>query len=714
MDIVKTLSTELGVRETYVSNIISLLDEGCTVPFIARYRKEMHGTTDDQTIRDLAERLGYLRNLEEKKADVLSTVEALGKLTPDLRRQIEDAPTLAVLEDLYRPYRPKRRTRATVARERGLEPLAEAVLRQDLTDAALQKLALTFVDPEKEVPDVEAALSGASDIIAEDVSDSPLVRQDLKKDVEKTGCLVCTAKTEADTVYAMYYDYKEAVKSMPSHRILAVNRGEKEDVLRVRIDADRETELALITRRYVKGRGACSRLVEAACADGYDRLLFPSLEREVRAALTEKAEKQAIKMFGQNLKPLLLTPPVKGKTVLAVDPAYRTGCKLAVVDPNGRVLDTGVIYPTPPQNKKEEAAAKMRALIEKHRVDCISIGNGTASKEAEVFVAETIRPYAGRVTYAVVNEAGASVYSASKLGAAEFPQFDVSLRSAVSIARRLQDPLSELVKIDPRSIGVGQYQHDLPQKELAESLKNVVEDCVNAVGVDLNTASPSVLQYVSGVSSAVSQNIVSYRDEHGAFSSRGELKKVKGLGPKAFEQCAGFLRIPGGKEVLDNTGVHPESYAAAKALLKLVGADESRLGAGLPDLQKQVDALGREKVAAAVGVGLPTLDDIVRELTKPGRDIRDSLPKPILRADVLSLEDLVPGMSLKGTVRNVIDFGAFVDVGVHQDGLVHVSEMSERYIKHPSEVVKVGDVVTVRVLSVDVKKKRIALTMRKI
>ena len=454
--------------------------------------------------------------------------------------------------------------------------------------------------------------------------------------------------------------------------------------------------------------------MDAACVDGYDRLLFPSLERESRGELTEMAEKQAIKMFGQNLKPLLMTPPVKGKVVLAVDPAYRTGCKLAVVDANGKVLDTGVIYPTPPQNKKEESAAKVRALISRWGVNCISIGNGTASKEAELFIAETIRPYGGAVTYAIVNEAGASVYSASKLGAAEFPQFDVSIRSAVSIARRLQDPLSELVKIDPKSIGVGQYQHDLPQNELSASLKNVVEDCVNAVGVDLNTASPSILQYVSGVSASVSQNIVAYRDEHGAFATRMDLKKVKGLGPKAFEQCAGFLRIPGGREIFDNTGVHPESYDAAERLLRLVGVNKKDVGAGLPDLPKQVAALGREKVAAAVGVGVPTLDDIVRELTKPGRDIRDSLPKPILRADVLSMEDLVPGMTLKGTVRNVIDFGAFVDIGVHQDGLVHVSEMSERYIKHPSEVVKVGDVVSVRVLSVDPRKKRISLTMRKI
>ena len=714
MDITKTLSAELGVREQYVANIISLLDEGCTVPFIARYRKEMHGTTDDQTIRLLEERLAYLRNLEQKKADVTASITEQGHMTPELLSAIDAAETLAALEDIYLPYRPKRRTRATIAKERGLQGLADALLRQDLTDAALDALAASFVNADKEVPDLAAAYAGACDIIAEAVSDSPAVRKDLKADIAKTGRVGSAAKTEEDTVYSMYYDYSEPFSKIPAHRILAINRGEKENVLKVSLDADRETELDLIRRRYVRGRGEASRLVDAACVDGYDRLLFPSLERESRGELTEMAEKQAIKMFGQNLKPLLMTPPVKGKVVLAVDPAYRTGCKLAVVDANGKVLDTGVIYPTPPQNKKEESAAKVRALISRWGVNCISIGNGTASKEAELFIAETIRPYGGAVTYAIVNEAGASVYSASKLGAAEFPQFDVSIRSAVSIARRLQDPLSELVKIDPKSIGVGQYQHDLPQNELSASLKNVVEDCVNAVGVDLNTASPSILQYVSGVSSSVSQNIVAYRDEHGAFATRMDLKKVKGLGPKAFEQCAGFLRIPGGREIFDNTGVHPESYDAAERLLRLVGVNKKDVGAGLPDLPKQVSVLGREKVAAAVGVGVPTLDDIVRELTKPGRDIRDSLPKPILRADVLSMEDLVPGMTLKGTVRNVIDFGAFVDIGVHQDGLVHVSEMSERYIKHPGEVVKVGDVVSVRVLSVDLKKKRISLTMRKI
>ena len=714
MDITKTLSAELGVREQYVANIISLLDEGCTVPFIARYRKEMHGTTDDQTIRLLEERLAYLRNLEQKKADVTASITEQGHMTPELLSAIDAAETLAALEDIYRPYRPKRRTRATIAKERGLQGLADALLRQDLTDAALDALAASFVNADKEVPDLAAAYAGACDIIAEAVSDSPAVRKDLKADIAKTGRVGSAAKTEEDTVYSMYYDYSEPFSKIPAHRILAINRGEKENVLKVSLDADRETELDLIRRRYVRGRSEASRLVDAACVDGYDRLLFPSLERESRGELTEMAEKQAIKMFGQNLKPLLMTPPVKGKVVLAVDPAYRTGCKLAVVDANGKVLDTGVIYPTPPQNKKEESAAKVRALISRWGVNCISIGNGTASKEAELFIAETIRPYGGAVTYAIVNEAGASVYSASKLGAAEFPQFDVSIRSAVSIARRLQDPLSELVKIDPKSIGVGQYQHDLPQNELSASLKNVVEDCVNAVGVDLNTASPSILQYVSGVSSSVSQNIVAYRDEHGAFATRMDLKKVKGLGPKAFEQCAGFLRIPGGREIFDNTGVHPESYDAAERLLRLVGVNKKDVGAGLPDLPKQVAALGREKVAAAVGVGVPTLDDIVRELTKPGRDIRDSLPKPILRADVLSMEDLVPGMTLKGTVRNVIDFGAFVDIGVHQDGLVHVSEMSERYIKHPGEVVKVGDVVSVRVMSVDLKKKRISLTMRKI
>ena len=712
MDIIKTLSAEFSIRETYIANIVALLDDGNTVPFIARYRKEMHGTTDDQTLRAVADRLTYLRNLEKKKEDVLAAIDALGKLTPALSAAIADAATLAALEDLYRPYKQKRRTRASVARERGLEPLAALLFKQELRSGTPEALAAPFVDPEKEVPDAAAALAGAADIIAEDVSDDPAARKELKALIEKKGVLASKGRTEEDGVYAMYYDFGEAVARIPAHRILAINRGEKEEALSVRLDLDEDAALELLDRRFVRRGSISSDFVRDAVHDGYTRLLFPSLPRETRAALTEKAHRQAIKMFGDNLKPLLLTPPVKGKVVLAVDPAYRTGCKLAVVDENGKVLDTGVIYPTPPQKRTEESAAKVKALIRRYGVNCVSIGNGTASKEAEIFIADTLKDFGGRVTWAVVNEAGASVYSASKLGAEEFPQFDVSLRSAVSIARRLQDPLSELVKIDPKSIGVGQYQHDLPQSELSASLKAVVEDCVNAVGVDLNTASPSILQYISGVSAAVAKNIVAYRDENGAFVSRDQLRKVKGLGPKAYEQCAGFLRIPGGSVPLDNTGVHPESYAAAKGLLALVGKTEKDLGAGLPELKTQVAALGTAAVAEKLGVGEPTLNDIVLELTRPGRDVRDSLPPRILRADILSMEDLVPGMSLKGTVRNVIDFGAFVDIGVHQDGLVHVSEMADRFIRHPSEVVKVGDEVTVRVLSVDLKKKRISLAMK--
>ncbi|MBQ6018549.1 MAG: RNA-binding transcriptional accessory protein [Clostridia bacterium] len=712
MDLIKTLCAEFSVKTEHMQNIIALIDDGNTIPFIARYRKEMHGSCDDQKLREIADRLQYLRNLEKKKADVSAAITEQGKMTDEIAESIAAAETLAALEDVYRPFKQKRRTRATVAKEKGLEPLAELILKQQRGSAPPEILAREFVDPEKGVETAEEALAGASDIIAEQMSDSPEIRRELKNLIQNRGRIVSRTKTQDDTVYRMYYDYGEAVSRIPPHRILAINRGEREDVLRVSLEVDEAAALNVFYRPYIRRDSVFADFLKATAQDSFARLVFPSVEREIRNDLTEKADEQAIKMFGQNLKPLLMQPPVKGKTVLAVDPAYRTGCKLAVVDPNGKVLDTGVIYPTPPQNKKEEAAVKVKALIKKHGVDCISIGNGTASKEAEIFIADTIREFGGRVTYMVVNEAGASVYSASKLGAQEFPQFDVSLRSAVSIARRLQDPLSELVKIDPESIGVGQYQHDLPQARLKESLRGVVEDCVNAVGVDLNTASPSILQYVAGVTAATAKNIVAHRDENGAFASRAELKKVKGLGPKAYEQCAGFLRIPGGKEPLDNTGVHPESYGAAKKLLSLVGKTDALLSGGVPGIEQAVSAEGAEKVAALCGVGAPTIEDIAAELAKPGRDIRDSLPQPTLRTDVLSMEDLKEGMTLKGTVRNVIDFGAFVDIGVHQDGLVHISQITDRYIKHPSEVLKVGDTVDVKVLSVDAAKKRISLTMK--
>jgi len=713
MDIKEKLCSEFPVRPDHMENIITLIDDGNTIPFIARYRKEMHGSCDDQLLREISDRLQYLRNLEKKKEDYTAHIEELGKMTDELRDAIMAAETLAVLEDLYRPYKQKRRTRATVAKEKGLEPLALEILAQDKTEGTLEEMAEPFLDEEKDVRSIEEALQGANDIIAEIMSDSPEIRHDLKEIVSNKGIIGSSAKTEEDSVYSMYYDYSEAVSKIPSHRILAINRGENEGYLKVSLQIEDFAAMGVFYRHFVKTGSITTQFVKEAALDSYQRLVFPSIEREIRNMLTEKADEQAIKMFGQNLKPLLMQPPIKGKRVLAVDPAYRTGCKIAVVDENGKVLSTGVIYPTPPQNKKEEAAKKVHEWIQKYSVNCISIGNGTASKEAEIFIAETIKEYAGAVTYMVVNEAGASVYSASKLGAEEFPEFDVSLRSAVSIARRLQDPLSELVKIDPKSIGVGQYQHDLPQNRLEESLTGVVEDCVNSVGVDLNTASPSLLRYVSGITSSTAKNIVSYRDENGAFVSRAGLKKVKGLGPKAYEQCAGFLRIPGGKETLDNTAVHPESYEAAKKLLTILGIDSGKLSSdGAQDIESKLEAYGKAKAADECGVGIPTITDIAAELKKPGRDIRDALPSPMLRSDILSMEDLREGMELQGTVRNVIDFGVFVDIGVHQDGLVHISQITNRYIKHPSEVLKVGDIVKVKVLSVDVQKKRISLTMK--
>lgn len=714
MDIVKQLSEEFGLRADYAKNIVELIDDGNTIPFIARYRKEMHGSCNDQVLRDFSERLAYLRNLGKRKEEVLSAIGEQGKLTDELSEAIAAAKTLAEVEDLYRPYKQKRRTRATVAKEKGLEPLAEIIFDQQIKTGDISEIAAPFISEEKEVGSVDEAVAGASDIIAEIVSDNAEVRKKLKNIVHRLGTVVSSGDSEKDSVYRNYYDYSEPVEKIPSHRILAILRGENEEMLKVRIDCSDATCLNAVYSEFVKEKSIFTDIVKNACADSWQRLLQPSIEREIRNELRDRAYEQAVKMFGLNLRHLLMQPPVKDKVVLAVDPAYRTGCKIAVVDSTGKVLDTGVIYPTPPQNKTEEAEKKILAWIKKFGVDCISIGNGTASKEAEIFIANTIGKADRSVSYAVVNEAGASVYSASRLGAEEFPDFDVSVRSAVSIARRLQDPLAELVKIDPKSIGVGQYQHDVPSAQLDEALRSVVEDCVNSVGVDLNTASPSLLFYVSGLSASVAKNIVLYREENGSFRSRAELRKVPKLGPKAFEQCAGFLRIPGAENELDNTSVHPESYECVRSLLGLFGyklSDISSFSDGR--LRREAEKFGKAATAEKCGVGLPTLEDILNELEKPGRDIRDDLPAPLLRTDVMDINDLKPGMQLKGTVRNVIDFGVFVDIGVHQDGLVHISEISNKYIKHPSEVLSVGDVVNVTVLSVDPEKKRISLSVKK-
>ena len=712
MDISSILQSEFGIKKEFVDNIISLIDDGNTIPFIARYRKEMHGSCDDQVLRDFADRLNYLRNFEKRKEEIINSITEQEKMTDEIMSAIEQAQTLAALEDIYRPYKQKRRTRATVAKEKGLEPLADQLMEQKLNEEDFVKLAETFIDLEKGVESSEDAINGACDIIAEIISDDAAVRGKLRDLFNKGGDIVSVATKEEDSVYSMYYEYREPVRKIPSHRILAINRGEAEEFLKVSVEVDEGSAIKILTDAFVTSDTYTSELVLFCANDSYKRLIFPSVEREIRSELTANASEQAIKIFGLNLKPLLMQPPIKGKVTLGLDPAYRTGCKIAVVDAQGKVLDTTVIYPTPPQNKTEEAKEKLKMLISKHNVDVISIGNGTASKESEMFVADLIKELDRPVSYMMVNEAGASVYSASKLGAQEFPDFDVSLRSAVSIARRLQDPLAELVKIDPKSIGVGQYQHDLPEKRLDETLCGVVETCVNSVGVDLNTASPSLLSYVSGITSAVSKNIVAYREENGEFTSRAELKKVPKLGPKAYEQCAGFLRIPNGKNILDNTSVHPESYDAAKKMLDLFGFSEKDVTKNaLNNLKEKVQEKGLTNVAEILGIGVPTLKDIIEELLKPGRDLRDELPPPMLRSDILSMEDLKPGMELKGTVRNVVDFGAFVDIAVHQDGLVHISQITNRYIKHPSEVLKVGDVVTVWVLSVDVPKKRISLTM---
>ena len=712
MELKDRLAEEFKLNSAHMTNIIALIDEGNTIPFIARYRKEMTGSCDDQVLRDIYDRLTYLRNLEKRKLEIIEAITNLEKLTPELEKAVLEAKTLAELEDLYRPYKQKRRTRATIARERGLEPLAEIIFAQELKSGDVFEIAAPFVNEEKGVADVEAALAGAMDIIAEDISDNAELRKDLREYAHKTALLASKNSKDEDSVYRTYYEFSESVLTVPSHRVLAINRGEKEGFLKASVKIDDEAALTLVRNHTLKEKSITESYVTDAGADSWGRLIFPSLEREVRNELTDKANEQAIKMFGLNLKPLLMQPPVHGKVVLAVDPAYRTGCKIAVVDATGKVLDTAVIYPTPPNNKVAEAKVKIKDLIAKHEVEIISIGNGTASKESEMFIAETIKEIPQKVSYMVVNEAGASVYSASKLAAQEFPEYDVSLRSAVSIARRLQDPLAELVKIDPKAIGVGQYQHDMPVAQLDETLTGVVEDCVNTVGVDVNTASPSLLSYVSGISAATSKNICAYREENGAFVSRTAFKKVPKLGPKAFEQCAGFLRIPHAKKVFDNTGVHPESYDAAKKLLSLFDYSEKDVAKGNLELDLKISQFGEAKAAEECGLGVPTMRDIVAELQKPGRDIRDSLPKPILREDVLSMEDLTVGMEFMGTVRNVIDFGAFVDIGVHQDGLVHISNMADRFVKHPSDIVKVGDIVKVRVLEVDAEKKRIALSMK--
>lgn len=712
MDILKQLQIELGIKASQVENTVKLLDEGNTVPFIARYRKEVTGSLDDQIIRQLAERLTALRNLEEKREMVRNAITEQGAMTDELSAKLEGAMTQTEIEDIYRPYRPKRRTRASIAKEKGLAPLAEYIFGQAFL-VPLEEYAAAFVDAEKGVETVEDAINGAKDILAEQFSDDADLRKMLREETMKFGQLVTKAAKEQTepTVYEMYYDYSEPLQKAAGHRILAVNRGEKEGILTVKLEGDEEKLLQKLERKLIRKNSPAVELLQEVISDSYKRLIAPSLEREIRNDLTEKAEESAMGVFRENLKQLLLQPPIKGKTVLALDPAYRTGCKIAVIDETGKPLETTVVYPTPPQNKTAEAEKKLTDLIKKYDVDLISIGNGTASRESEQFVAEMLKKLDKKVYYIIANEAGASVYSASKLGAEEFPDYDVALRSAVSIGRRIQDPLAELVKIDPKSIGVGQYQHDMNQKRLGETLGGVVEDCVNSVGVDLNTASPALLSYVAGINNTVAKNILTYREENGLFHNRKELKKVPKLGPKAFEQCAGFLRIAESDMPLDKTGVHPESYKAAEALLKLCGYSLEDVASGqVKGLANKVSMT--EETAEKLGIGLPTLQDIVKELEKPGRDPRDEAPAPVLRSDVLTMEDLKEGMVLKGTVRNVIDFGVFVDIGVHQDGLVHISQICDRFIKHPLEAVKLGDIVTVKVMSVDLQRKRISLTMR--
>ena len=717
-DLIQQLASELDKDPRHVENVVRLLDEGNTIPFIARYRKELHGAMDDTALRNLEERLQYLRNLAERREAVKRSIEEQGKLTEELSAAIDAARTLAEVEDLYRPYKQKRRTRATIAREKGLAPLAELLFAQgpDCPDPTAE--AARYVDAEKGVETVEDALSGASDIIAETISDDAALRKTLRTLLEREGKLCSQAAVEEDSVYRLYYDFSQALSRLQGHQILAVNRGEKEGFLKVRVELDRDRALQAVRRHVIVPGSAAMEFIKSAAEDAYDRLIFPALEREARSDLTERADEGAIGQFALNLKPLLMQPPVKGRVTMGLDPGYRMGCKVAVVDGTGKVLDTAVVYPTYGERQKQEAIAKLSHLVRKHGVEHIAIGNGTASRETEQMAVKLIRQVneaGAHVSYMIVSEAGASVYSASPLAAEEFPQYDVNLRSAVSIARRLQDPLAELVKIDPKAIGVGQYQHDMPPKRLDEALNGVVEDCVNAVGVDVNTASPSLLQRVAGLNATTAKNVVAYREENGPFTSRKQILKVPKLGPKAFEQCAGFLRVPESRSVLDNTAVHPESYAAAEKLLSLTGHTLTDVRDGkLGDLNAQIRTYGEDRAAADCGVGVPTLRDVAAELMKPGRDIRDELPKPILRTDVLEMKDLKPGMVLTGTVRNVIDFGVFVDIGVHQDGLVHISQVSQKFIKHPSEVVSVGDIVQVVVLEVDEKKKRIGLSMKQV
>ena len=707
------LARELGREQNHIDNVIKLIDEGNTIPFIARYRKELHGAMDDTTLRTLAERLEYLRGLQERRDTVKKSIEEQGKLTDELSAAIDEAATLAALEDIYRPYKPKRRTRATVAKEKGLEPLALALFEQGSGLPEPEELAKDYIDPEKGVETVEDALAGASDIIAEMISDNADIRSRLRDLISAKAVLKSEAATDEDSVYRLYYDFSQSIGKLQGHQILAINRGEKEDKLKVSVGLDRELALQNVRRAVIKPGSRAMAFVRAAADDAYDRLIWPSMERETRAALTDTACEGAIKMFALNLRPLLMQPPVKGKVTMGLDPGYRNGCKVAVVDGTGKVLDTAVVYPTFSAGKKAEAIRILSGLVRKHNVEHIAIGNGTASRETEQMAVEMISQLGGGLSYAIVNEAGASVYSASKLAAEEFPDYDVNLRSAVSIARRLQDPLAELFKIDPMAIGVGQYQHDMPQARLEETLTGVVEDCVNAVGVDINTASPSLLQRVSGLTKTTAKNIVAYREENGIFTSRKAINKVPKLGPKAFQQCAGFLRVPESKQVLDNTAVHPESYDAASKLLEICGYTMADVKAGkLSDLKQRLDNYGVARAAEACGVGEPTLRDIVAELLKPGRDPRDELPPVLLRQDVLEIKDLKPGMVLTGTVRNVIDFGVFVDIGVHQDGLVHISQISDKFIRHPSEAVAVGDIVKVVVLDVDEKKHRISLSMK--
>jgi uncharacterized protein len=710
-EIIDIIAKELGKEPQHVANVVRLLDEGNTIPFIARYRKELHGAMDDTSLRTLEERLTYLRGLQERREAVKASIEAQGKLTEELSAAIDAAATLAEVEDLYRPYKQTRRTRATIAREKGLEPLAELLFAQRPDCPEPLAAAAEYVDAEKGVETAEDALAGASDIIAEQISDDAELRKQLRALLFSQGELVSRAAVEEDTVYRLYYEFTQPVRKLQGYQVLALNRGEKEEKLKVSVVIDRDLALQTVHRRTVLSGSRAADFVRAAAEDAWDRLLFPSLEREVRSDLTDRADEGAIGQFALNLKPLLLQPPVKGRVTMGLDPGYRMGCKVAVVDGTGKVLDTAVVYPTYGERQKQECIEKLSGFVKRYGVEHIAIGNGTASRETEQMAAELIRRVneaGANVSYMIVSEAGASVYSASKLAAEEFPQYDVNLRSAVSIARRLQDPLAELVKIDPKAIGVGQYQHDMPEKRLGEALSGVVEDCVNAVGVDVNTASPSLLGYVAGLNGTTAKNVVKYREENGAFTARKQLLKVPKLGPRAFEQCAGFLRVPESKSPLDNTAVHPESYAAAESLLRLTG----RTLGSTAGLETAIGAIGWAAAAEACGVGEPTLRDIAAELQKPGRDPRDELPRPILRTDVLELKDLKPGMVLTGTVRNVIDFGVFVDIGVHQDGLVHISQVADRFIRHPSEVVSVGDVVQVTVLEVDEKKKRISLSMR--